>query len=410
MTVFVVSTVDFPEGGAESAHVHLMVKGLRENGERAFLLIPHGQGVGRRRRAPHAKGTFQGTPFLHVNGRRIRPSNRILRFLQNYGCFMRTARLVSRRIRRKRLDAVILYNPDTLKCLPLILCCIMKGCPLFIWAVEKMTLEHGLLGLQRLMRRTGFWLSENWLPRFSAGAIVISTLLERHYGRILPGERIHLSPIMVNPRSPTAFGVRTGETGIGPGLSPGPSAVYSGSFAEKDGVPVILRAFAMTASRFPHLRLFLTGAAPRRVLRRLETQIDRLHLRTRVTTLGFLSRDDLSRLQQQASVLLLCRRNSAFARHGLAWKLGEYALTGRPILATRVGDIDLYFKDREHLCLVSPDDPAAIAAGLRRILVSPVEAAAMGRRARKRAVSLFHYLPITRGIAEFLRRTTQTRA
>ena len=36
-------------------------------------------------------------------------------------------------------------------------------------------------------------------------------------------------------------------------------------------------------------------------------------------------------------------------------------MTGKPILATKVGDIERYFKDGENMFLVKPEDPKLIA-------------------------------------------------
>ena len=43
MNLLVVDSVDFPFGGAHSVHVDLFMKGLMENDENAFLIIPYGK-------------------------------------------------------------------------------------------------------------------------------------------------------------------------------------------------------------------------------------------------------------------------------------------------------------------------------------------------------------------------------
>jgi glycosyltransferase involved in cell wall biosynthesis len=61
--------------------------------------------------------------------------------------------------------------------------------------------------------------------------------------------------------------------------------------------------------------------------------------------LGLVSSEELHLINSAADLLLVCRSNSKFANYGFPWKLGEYCMTSKPIITTRVGDIETYFKD-----------------------------------------------------------------
>src|SRR5690606_35014547 len=97
------------------------------------------------------------------------------------------------------------------------------------------------------------------------------------------------------------------------------------------------------------------------VMKMVKKYIYDLNLNDKVILTGFISSKELYCYNQLADLLFVCRSNSPFANHGFPWKLGEYCMTGKPIIATRVGDIEYYFKDGENMFIVNPEDSNAIA-------------------------------------------------
>lgn len=67
-------------------------------------------------------------------------------------------------------------------------------------------------------------------------------------------------------------------------------------------------------------------------------------------------------------------------------KLFEYMSAGRAIVASRIGQIGEIISHGENGLLVSPGDPRELAAGLRRLLRSPILRDMLGRRARADAL------------------------
>lgn len=400
MNLILVHLVDFPIGGAGSQHARLMVKGLRENGENAGLVIPHPLAIGSNSHNPRPKGHDRGVPFLHLSGAADRSGNPVWRFFQNYRGVLKTTRFIRRRHKRHKLEAVILGTPDLLKFFPIVFTCIFSKIPLFIWAVEKMTLEEGTGGLHGVFKRLGHGLSERILPRFAAGYIVISSHLKKHYRRYLQEPQVMVSPILIDPNEePAACGNPSQWREKFPGKS---LVVYSGTFAEKDGVTFMLEAFARVLSSGLKTCFILTGAGDPKHMDQARRDIKRLNLGSHCHMTGFLSTGSLRALHQSARLLLACRSRSPFAQHGFPWKLGEYCMTGIPVLATDVGDIKTYFKNGEDLFLAEPNDPRSIATAIISILSNPDLALRVGRAGRGAARSHFHYIPRCKEIASFI--------
>ena len=74
---------------------------------------------------------------------------------------------------------------------------------------------------------------------------------------------------------------------------------------------------------------------------------------------------------------------------GLPLALLEAMFAGRPIVATRVGEVPTALGEGEAGLLVEPGDPVALAAALDRLLGDAPEAQRLGRQAARRAAALY---------------------
>lgn len=111
-----------------------------------------------------------------------------------------------------------------------------------------------------------------------------------------------------------------------------------------------------------------------------------------------------------ADVLLIPASRGPLERHRncvLPIKLFSYLTAGRPILAPEAADTAELLTHEENAILVPPDDPAAAAAGLDRLLGDPALAARLGGAARRLASGMSwdaRAERIERFLAERLRR------
>jgi glycosyltransferase involved in cell wall biosynthesis len=79
---------------------------------------------------------------------------------------------------------------------------------------------------------------------------------------------------------------------------------------------------------------------------------------------GYISdEEELQRRYRESDVFVLPSLKEA-----VPWVLYEAALSGLPIVATRVGGIPSFFEHAEEGLLVSPGEPPAIASGIERIV------------------------------------------
>jgi glycosyltransferase involved in cell wall biosynthesis len=106
---------------------------------------------------------------------------------------------------------------------------------------------------------------------------------------------------------------------------------------------------------------------------------------------GHVADSAASSVQRDADILFLplAFRSSAQAviRTSAPGKMGEYLASGRPVLIHAPADTFVAWYGREHACahVVSDPDPAAVAAGLRRLAEDRDYAEGLVRAARRRA-------------------------
>ena len=398
--VFLFNCVDFPDGMASTAHTRLMIKGLRENNVRAVLLIPYGD-MGSRNNT-RLKGHFDGVPFLYLNKTTARPRNLFLSSFQILRGMLAASLSLVRN--RKKIDAVIIDTPDFIKYLPVFVVIYFLGIPLFVWSVEKMSAIKQGSALRGVFSKIGAELSEAVLPRIASGYIVISSYLREFYSKRIDQDRILVSPILVERSGNHAAKREAPEFELSHGRFRDKKMIlYSGSFGEKDGVDYILKAFGIAHQVFPNTLLVMTGKPfHERSLEPIRRLMDELGVSEHVDMPGLLDRDNLNEYTRAASVLLVCRTKSEFSQYGFPWKLGEYCLTGKPIVATDVGDLRKYFTNGEHLFFAEPENPASIAQTMIEIFSDYSRALEIGENARRRASEIFDYRWQMSILAEFL--------
>mgnify|MGYP000000524894 CR=1 FL=1 len=133
--------------------------------------------------------------------------------------------------------------------------------------------------------------------------------------------------------------------------------VYSGTFASKDGVEYLIEGAKKAVMKGCNLELVLMGKGQTRDMKVLE----KLKGCDWAKYLGFVSEEELVCQIQDADILCMTRNNSLFANYGFPFKLSEYLATGNILLATRVGDVEMYVKDKESAYVVDPENSRQIA-------------------------------------------------
>jgi glycosyltransferase involved in cell wall biosynthesis len=173
-----------------------------------------------------------------------------------------------------------------------------------------------------------------------------------------------------------------------------PDVLFFGTWTQHKGIDVLLTAFDRVRKRVPDARLTMAGALG-------NVDLDEIRLRARqvgnVSVLpGYVPMSSVAELMgaHRLVVLPYVRANQSGVAH-LAQTFG------RPVVATRVGDIPEVVVNDQTGLLVEPGDAEALADALIRLLESPQEAARMGGEAARSVGSSGSW----RGIADIVSAT-----
>lgn len=164
-----------------------------------------------------------------------------------------------------------------------------------------------------------------------------------------------------------------------------PRILYAGQLYPWKGVDVLVDAVA----RVPAARLVILGGIP--------GEADESRVRARAETLGIADRVELRGLVPQAEVArelararvvaVPVRRTAMTLRHTSPLKAFEAMAAGRPILASDLPSSREFLRHGENAWLVPPDDPAALAGGLARLLGDDALSERIARAAFEDAVA-----------------------
>jgi glycosyltransferase involved in cell wall biosynthesis len=157
---------------------------------------------------------------------------------------------------------------------------------------------------------------------------------------------------------------------------------FVGLFYPWHGVRFLAEAFSLLHTRFPDTRLLLVGDGEEMPV--VKSVLQRHGVLEATHLAGLVPRVDAPRYMAAADVLV---SPHADVEHfiGSPIKLFEYMASGKPIVATRVGQIEEVLTDEQNGLLVPPEEPEAMAAALERLYADPRLRERLGREAQRQA-------------------------
>jgi glycosyltransferase involved in cell wall biosynthesis len=144
----------------------------------------------------------------------------------------------------------------------------------------------------------------------------------------------------------------------------------------------VIAAAASLLKTHPDLRFQFVGDGPRRL--QLEELSRERGLADRIEFLGH--REDVPALLAAADMFVLPSRSEAFPNGAI-----EAMGAGLPVVASAVGGLLDLIDDGRTGVLVPPDDPAALALEIQRLLDQPARATALGAAARREVLRRYSF-------------------
>ena len=217
------------------------------------------------------------------------------------------------------------------------------------------------------------------------GLIVISEALKQFYiNSGLSANKVHVINMIVD--SSRFDNLVQSESRV-------KTIVYCGAgfTNEKDGVVDLVKAFSKINRIESEVKLLLVGN-PRNeeIKEEIKDIVERSGMTNNVIVTGKVPSTDIPLILKDASVLVLCRPDNMQAKYGFPTKLGEYLLSGNPVVATNVGDIHLFLEDGVDIMLATPGNLDEFANKIKQLIDNKELASLIGKNGQSKALQFFN--------------------
>ena len=362
----------YPRGMADAKRIQHFLDYLVEESISAKVLLLRQGGAPVTRES--SAGRHRGVEYLTI-GWDIRLDFFLLFALVKYLAGGIAALIAFRSENREKKKILYCYGGLTLENIPFVLFARLSGYRVVLDIVEDNTFLKEKLHLAGKLKWAAGEMLEKHIPRFAHAVVVISNYLHRLYRKEL-GESLPVCLIPITARCQERAAKEAPRGGI--------TFVYSGSFAVKDGLEVLLQAFAEVHRRHEEAVLLLTGVGAN--LARYRELIDAC---PGARYIGYLEDAEFESFLREADVLCITRTGSTYANAGFPFKLGEYLATGNPVICSEVGDVNCYLSNMEDAIIVKPDDVQGVVRAMEFCIGNPGKAAAIGLSGQRKCREFF---------------------
>lgn len=170
----------------------------------------------------------------------------------------------------------------------------------------------------------------------------------------------------------------------------------------KDGVDTLIRAFSMFKETFTDYKLEIYGTGASDTIDQLKELSKENNVADSVIFTGPIPYTEMPNKLVNATILALSRPNNLQNQNGFPTKLGEYLMTGNPVVTTSVGEIPCFIKDGYNGYLAKPDSVESFAEKLKEVACNLEKAKLVGEKGREIAFKEFSYLTQTQKAFQYI--------
>ena len=391
LRIKIVTTESFPIGLAASNRIMTYAKGFAEQNckisvhcikptERQGKIFNH-----------FSSGTADGIDYSYPGGKTILDRRFINRRIDNLIGIVRISCELLREKKNTKTDAIIYYSELPITAIILYVITRFKN---ILFLKEESEMPEVYLGSMNIIQKILF--KKFHYPLFDGLLLITYRLIDYFQKEKKSNTPILHVPMTVNFKRFCHKGksAQTEEY-----------IAYCGMLDDKkDGVNILIDAFAKLSGEFPNICLYLIGdASSQAQLDQYTNQVKSSKLTDKVVFTGRVSKDRVPQLLGDAKILVLPRPISSQAEGGFPSKLGEYLSTGKPVVVTKVGEIPHYLTDEVNAFIAEPGNIDSLSAKLKAVLTNYPKARAIGENGKEIVFKFFNYQIQTKNILNFIK-------
>ena len=387
MNLTIVSTGQFPDTHASAIRQSILVKGLSEQGHKITFLVLTPQNWYGNKSINHNNINFEALNLYQG----------LNKFLKKYHALVsifNARKILKKQAKQNKIDALVIFTIEILPIFFLIKLAHSLNVKVFH---ERTELPYALVGSSRKNKLLLNIYLRKLLPLFD-GVFVISDKLNTYIQQFNPATQKLLTVVdlpFFTTSKPSVYAFKY----IG----------YCGTISgNKDGVPILIEAFAKITHRFPELKLVLVGNnSNKAAIKETLDAIKQLNLTDKVIFTGLVDRNMMPVILCNAEILVVSKPDNEQNAGNFPIKIGEYLATGKPLVATKVGEIPEFLKDGENAFLAIPGNAESFAQKMEEALSNLENASAIGLKGKKIAEDFFDYKIQASVMSDFISKTNQ---
>ena len=382
MNLTFISSGHYPDKHAAAIRHSTLGKGLAELGHTiTFLLLTPQDWDGK------DSINYFGVDYKSLNN--YKGNNKFMKHYHEIKAIFKAKKILQQQAAEKKLDAAVIFTIE-----PLPIYFLMKAAHAMNIKVfhERTELPYTVTSQSKRKQMLLKYYMDKLLPKFDAVFVISNKLVEYidQYNKAVKKlvTLVDLAFFKNEKQSPYSF----------------PYVGYCGTISgNKDGVPILIEAFASITSAFPALKLVLVGNnSNKAAIKETLDVVEKYKLQDKVIFTGLIEREMMPVILCNAEILVVSKPDNEQNSGNFPIKIGEYLATGVPVVVTSVGEIPLFIKDGESGYLATPGSAVSFAQKMEEALSNKEKATAAGLNGRKIAEENFDYRKVSKIMAEYI--------
>jgi glycosyltransferase involved in cell wall biosynthesis len=374
--LYIIGCHNFPRPSAASTRLVTYGKCLLNTSITPYLFCLHANYQSDGNNVPNYKGIYSNIRYEYAPGTIYRGKTFLKRRISEViGLYNTSVRLISDPGKK----VVMLNVCNIYQEMIFVFLCKLFNIPIIRESSEHLEVENkrplGVFIIGRIIHFIYFSITLRGVDGF----IVISRYLESFMIKNYKKAKLLKIPILIDSDFPEFKSNNKSHRVI----------TYVGSLLdEKDGISILLEIFKEVSKKFDDVELKLIGGDEIN-LKRFKQYAADLGISQKVIFTGTIIRQQVFENLYNSDVLILTRPNNKQADAGFPTKLGEYLITGKPVVITDTGEIKYYLEDEVSAFIADPDNFDSMINKLTKVLKNDELAKVVGENGKNVALKYF---------------------
>lgn len=371
MNFVFVSTGNYPDQHAAAIRHSTLGQGLIENGHQLYFFLLSAQAWDKN------EINYKGVVIRSLNN--YHGSNKIKKIYHYLKAIHDSRKRILRINNSLKIDGIVVFSLDVLAIRALIQVAKQHRIKIFH---ERTELPYVVgKGNSLLSNYTYNYYIKTLVPKFD-GIFVISDKLKDYfisYNRNIEKILTVVDTAFFKSNNPRLYTFRY--------------IAYCGNLGnDKDGILILIESFAKLTINFPHHKLLLIGQNSNNLeMIEVLNTIKKFNIENKVVFTGFVNRNEMPDLLGHADLLVISKPDNEQNSANFPIKIGEYLATGKPIVATKVGEIPKFIIDGESGFLAIPNSTESFYLKMEEALTDYKKSVKIGSNGKRIAEQIFDY-------------------